>query len=85
MWTPETVNAPTTEEIEPAAAFLEARHGLHAADVADFLATHHGLMGSAERYWAWNAVARRIRKRADERIAGDGNDNETMCAHHGGP
>ena len=51
------------------ASVLEGRHGLHAADVADFFSTHHSLLGDAGRCWAWAGVAETIRRREKQRLA----------------
>ena len=46
---------------------LEGQHGRHAADIAEFFSTMHGLKGDAGRCWAWAGVAERVRRREVER------------------
>jgi len=50
------------------AIVLEAQHGLHAADVAEFFAGLHTKRGDESRSRAWTNVARRIRYRERERL-----------------
>lgn len=59
---------PTLEDVEVMAAVLEGRHGDHAADVAEFFSSLHGLRGDAGRSWAWAGVAELVRQRAVARI-----------------
>jgi hypothetical protein len=54
-------------EAETMAAVLEGRHGVWAADVADFFAAFHKLKGDQRRSWAWSDVADVTRRRAEER------------------
>jgi hypothetical protein len=49
---------------------LEGRHGLHAAEVAEFFASLHTDRGDAGRSWAWAGVAALVRQRERQRIAG---------------
>ncbi|MBI1386519.1 MAG: hypothetical protein GC150_16555 [Rhizobiales bacterium] len=51
------------------ALVLEARHGVHAAEVADFFASVHGQLGDHTRSLAWDAVADTVRQREAERMA----------------
>jgi hypothetical protein len=55
-------------EVETMAAVLEGRHGVWAADVADFFSTFHRLKGDQRRSWAWADVAELTRRRAEERL-----------------
>ena len=55
-------------EVETMAAVLEGRHGMWAADVADFFSTFHSLKGDQRRSWAWADVAELTRRRAEERL-----------------
>jgi hypothetical protein len=59
---------PTPGEVEAMAAVLEGRHGVWAAEVADFFATAHSLKGDAGRSWAWAGVAELARRRAEARL-----------------
>ena len=68
-WHPETDTTPTPREVESMAEVLEGRHGVHAADVADFFSTMHGLEGDAGRCWAWAGVGEMLRRRAEDRCA----------------
>ncbi|MBS0240944.1 MAG: hypothetical protein JSS20_02120 [Proteobacteria bacterium] len=58
---------PMPREIDNMASVLEGRHGLHAADVADFFSAHHAIKGDAGRSWAWAGVAEIIRQRSEKR------------------
>jgi hypothetical protein len=58
---------PTPGEVEAMVAVLEGRHGVWAADVAEFLSTFHSLKGDCGRSWAWAGVAERVRTRAKAR------------------
>ncbi len=49
------------------AAVLEGRHGVLAAQVADFFADFNERHGDAGRAWAWTVVREHIRKRTDAR------------------
>jgi hypothetical protein len=61
----EAMNEP---EFEAMAAVLEARHGRHAAHVADFFAVVHLQNGDEDRSNAWADVAERVRERERDRI-----------------
>ncbi len=50
------------------AIVLEARHGLHAAEVADFFSAVHYRNGDEDRTNAWASVAERVRDRQRERM-----------------
>ncbi len=68
-WHPEEDVTPTPREVEEMAAVLESRHGMHAAEVAEFFATFHSQKGDAGRTWAWQGVAERVRRRTESRLA----------------
>ena len=54
---------------EALATVLEARHGLHAAQVADFFSIVHLQNGDEVRSNAWADVAERVRERERERLS----------------
>jgi hypothetical protein len=58
---------PTPIEVDALVAVLESRHGIWAADVAEFFSTLHSLKGDAGRSWAWANVAERVRHRSQVR------------------
>jgi hypothetical protein len=60
---------PTPNEVEAMVGVLEARHGVLAADVAEFFATLHSLKGDAGRSWAWANVAESVRARVEARLS----------------
>lgn len=62
--------APTHRDVDFMACVLEGRHGLYAADVADFFSTMHGERGDAGRSWAWAGVAETVRIRERDRVTG---------------
>ena len=55
-------------EFEAMASVLEARHGLHAAEVAEFFSTVHLQNGDEGRSSAWADVAERVRERERDRL-----------------
>jgi hypothetical protein len=59
---------PTPGEVEAMVVVLEGRHGVLAAEVAEFFSTLHGLKGDAGRSWAWAGVADMARRRAEARL-----------------
>ena len=59
---------PTPEEVEAMVAVLEGRHGVWAAEVAEFFSTLHSLKGDAGRSWAWAGVAELVRRRIAARL-----------------
>jgi hypothetical protein len=59
---------PTLQDAELMAVVLEGRHGLHAAEVADFFALLHRQIGDAGRSRAWGGVARAVRRRESDRL-----------------
>jgi hypothetical protein len=69
-WHPDEDPTPTPREVELMAGVLEGRHGLHAAEVAEFLSTFHEQRRDAPRAWAWAGVAERVRQREQERLLG---------------
>jgi len=66
-WHPDEDVTPNPHEVEFMAETLESRHGLLAAQIADFFSTLHGHKGDAGRSWAWAGVAELVRKRERER------------------
>ena len=60
---------PTQGEVDAMAAFLEGRHGMFAAEVAEFFAIAHSLKGDKSRCWAWSGVAETVRRKAEAREA----------------
>jgi hypothetical protein len=60
-WTPAPI------DVDTLVAVLEGRHGVWAADVAEFFATLNSLKGDVGRSWAWAHVAERVRHRAHVR------------------
>jgi hypothetical protein len=66
-WHPEDDATPTPREVESMAEVLEARHGVLAAEVAEFFSTAHSLKGDAGRSWAWAGVAELVKKRTETR------------------
>ena len=64
---PEQGLTPTPGQVESMACVLEGRHGLFAAEVAEFFSTYHSIGGDAGRCWAWACVAETIREREQGR------------------
>jgi hypothetical protein len=58
---------PTPGEVEAMVSVLEGRHGIWAAEVAEFFSTFHSLKGDAGRSGAWAGVAEVARRRAEAR------------------
>lgn len=56
------------QDAELMAVVLEGRHGVFAAEVAEFFALLHCQLGDANRSKAWGGVARSVRKRTYDRI-----------------
>ncbi len=69
-WHTDEDATPTPGDVEFMAAVLEGRHGLHAAEVADFFSTVHSQKGDAGRCWAWAGVAELVRRREMTRLSG---------------
>jgi hypothetical protein len=67
-WQMDTDATPTPRDVRFMAEVLEARHGILAAQVADFFATYHSQKGDAGRAWAWSGVAELVRNRERERL-----------------
>jgi hypothetical protein len=63
---------PTTGEVEAMVTVLEGRHGLWAADVAEFFSTLHSLKGDGRRSRAWANVAEMVRQRIEARECDQG-------------
>jgi hypothetical protein len=66
-WHPDEDATPTPTDVAEMAVVLEGRHGLFAAEVADFFSTFHALSQDAGRSWAWAGVAATIRARERKR------------------
>ncbi|RTL68824.1 MAG: hypothetical protein EKK41_14965 [Hyphomicrobiales bacterium] len=60
---------PSQGEVDAMAAVLESRHGLWAAEVAEFFATAHTINGDKQRAWAWTGVAETVRRKEEERLS----------------
>jgi hypothetical protein len=61
-------NVTTLEDAELMAVVLEGRHGVFAAEVADFFSLLHSQLGDASRSRAWGGVARSVRRREHDRL-----------------
>ena len=59
---------PTPREVELMALVLEGRHGVYAAEVADFFFSFHDTHGDVSRSWAWAGVASLVRQRENSRM-----------------
>ncbi|WP_295558388.1 hypothetical protein [uncultured Hyphomicrobium sp.] len=57
----------TLQDAELMAVVLEGRHGVLAAEVAEFFALLHSQLGDDSRSKAWGGVARTVRKRSQDR------------------
>jgi len=64
-------SAKNEREFEAMATVLEAKHGLHAAEVAEFFASLHVENGDESRSCAWAEVAELVRQRQHERMCQD--------------
>jgi hypothetical protein len=64
-------SAKNEREFEAMATVLEAKHGLHAAEVAEFFASLHVENGDESRSGAWADVAELVRQRQHERMCQD--------------
>lgn len=69
-WQPESDATPTPRDVQHMAEVLEGRHGMLAAEVAEFFSSFHSERGDAGRCWAWAGVAELVRRREIMRIAG---------------
>ena len=67
-WHPHDDATPTPRDVDFMASVLEGRHGLHAAGVAEFFSSMHGVRGDAGRSWAWAGVAQTVRDREQARL-----------------
>lgn len=70
-WHFKGAQTPSRGEMEAMAAVLEGRHGVWAAEVAEFLAMAHSLKGDHGRGKAWKGVADVVRRKAEDRICGN--------------
>ena len=61
-------------QFDAMASVLEARHGLYAAEVADFFSAAHFQNGDETRSTAWADVAERVRERQRDRMLADAPD-----------
>jgi hypothetical protein len=59
---------PTPGEVKVMASVLEARHGIHAAEIAEFFSELHSQTGNVDRSWVWAGVADIVRRRQWARI-----------------
>lgn len=69
-WHPDEDATPTPKDVDFMACTLEGRHGLHAADIAEFFVSFHSERGDAGRSWAWAGVAETVRMRERQRLTG---------------
>jgi hypothetical protein len=58
----------TLQDAELMAVVLEGRHGVLAAEVAEFFSLLHSQLGDKTRSKAWGGVAQSVRKRAYDRM-----------------
>jgi hypothetical protein len=58
----------TLQDAELMAVVLEGRHGVYAAEVAEFFSLLHRQLGDDGRSQAWGGVARTVRRRAQDRL-----------------
>jgi hypothetical protein len=63
------------QDTELMAVVLEGRHGVFAAEVADFFALLHRQLGDTGRSKAWGGVARTVRRREHDRVL----SSEMLC------
>ena len=70
-WHFKGAQTPSLGEVEAMAAVLEGRHGVWAAEVAEFLAMAHSLKGDRDRGFAWSGVADVVRRKTEERLCGN--------------
>ncbi|MDX2309028.1 MAG: hypothetical protein NW216_12365 [Hyphomicrobium sp.] len=64
----DTDPTPVPRDVEAMASVLEGRHGIYAAEVAEFFAAVHNQGGDAGRSWAWMGVADAVREREMARL-----------------
>lgn len=67
-WQADEDATPTPNDVDFMASVLEGRHGMHAADIAEFFSSMHGVRGDAGRSWAWAGVANTVRLRERNRV-----------------
>jgi hypothetical protein len=67
-WQSDEDATPTLREVKAMATVLEARHGIHAAEIAEFFSELHGRKGHVSRSAVWAGVAETVRKRQWDRI-----------------
>jgi hypothetical protein len=67
-WHPEEGRNASPVEIELMASVLEGRHGVLAAEIAEFLAAVHREQNDPLRGRAWATVADAVRKREQQRL-----------------
>lgn len=67
-WHPEELPCSGSDEIDIMASVLEGRHGIHAADVAEFLSAVHRQSQDTNRMQAWSRVAEAVRNRMRGRL-----------------
>jgi hypothetical protein len=65
----QAINDMTEREFEAMASVLEAKHGLLAAEVAEFFCCLHIDKGDEPRSHAWADVAERVRERQRARLS----------------
>lgn len=68
LWHPDEDATPTPGDVSAMAEVLEGRHGVLAAEVAEFFASYHCERGDAGRAWAWSGVAELVRVRERSRL-----------------
>lgn len=59
---------PMPRDVDFMACVLEGRHGMFAAQVAEFFSSFHSDRGDAGRSWAWAGVAETVRTRERDRL-----------------
>lgn len=67
-WQAEDDVTPTPREVKAMASVLEARHGVHAAEIAEFFSELHDQTGDVDRSWVWAGVAETVRRRQLARV-----------------
>ncbi|HZA01047.1 MAG TPA: hypothetical protein VE665_02090 [Hyphomicrobiaceae bacterium] len=67
-WQREEDVTTTPAEVQAMASVLEGRHGLYAAEIAEFFSDLHGHKGDVDRSWIWAGVADTVRRRQWARI-----------------
>ncbi len=67
-WQHDNDATPTPRDVDVMASVLEGRHGLLAAEIAEFFSSLHDERGDAGRSWAWAGVAETVRLREHKRV-----------------